>query len=94
VLVKLGARGSLMVTREGEVIEQTAFPPDKLVDTTGAGDAFTAGFAVGLAEGLAFRQAMELGAAAATLAIGVKGAMPSMPHRAAVEGLLKRLGRR
>ncbi len=41
VLVKLGSRGSLMVTKSGETIRQLAFKPPLVVDTTGAGDCFT-----------------------------------------------------
>ena len=41
VLVKLGSRGSLMVTNDGTVIEQAAFKPPVIIDTTGAGDCFT-----------------------------------------------------
>ena len=41
VLVKLGSRGSMMITEKGAVITQAAIPPRQIVDTTGAGDCFT-----------------------------------------------------
>lgn len=90
VLVKLGARGSLLVSADGTTHRQEAIAADSVVDTTGAGDAFTAAFAVALSEGRPFADAMRFGSATATLAIGVKGAMNAMPKRAAVDELLAR----
>ena len=43
---------------------------------------------VALAEGKGFAEAMRFGSATATLAIGTKGAMNSMPARASVDSLL------
>jgi sugar/nucleoside kinase (ribokinase family) len=42
-VVKLGALGSLLVSEDGTVVHAPAEPVD-VVDTTGAGDAFAAGF--------------------------------------------------
>ena len=53
----------------------------KLVDTTGAGDAFTAGFCVGIVEELNNQEAMYLGTQTAFLTISKYGAGPSMPTR-------------
>ena len=44
VLLKLGARGSMLIQNDGSVTRQTAFPVAKVVDTTGAGDCFTGKF--------------------------------------------------
>ena len=56
VIVTLGARGSLLATREGA----RRIPPVKVqaVDTTGAGDAFIGSFAHYLAGGLALEAAL------------------------------------
>jgi ribokinase len=61
------------------------------VDTTAAGDAFTAALAVGLAEGRPMADAVRLGCAAGTLAVTRFGAQPAMPTRAEVDAFLHRL---
>ncbi|MGW1563470.1 carbohydrate kinase family protein [Streptomyces sp. NPDC002144] len=60
-----GASGALVVTAD-EVIEVPAFAVD-VVDTTGCGDAFSAGFLRGLGLGRALRECAVLGCAAAAL---------------------------
>jgi len=44
-----------------------------------AGDAFRAGFAVGLVRGWPLQQCLQLAAAAGALAVSKKGALPSLP---------------
>lgn len=63
VAVTQGAKGVLVVTGD-EVIEVPAYAVE-VVDTTGCGDAFSAGFLRGLAMGRDLRGAAELGCAAA-----------------------------
>ena len=64
-----------------------------LVDTTGAGDAFTGAFAVGLLEGNAndyessAKAAMTLGCQTAFLTISRYGAGPAMPQREEINGM-------
>ncbi len=84
VVITLGARGAIAVA-EDEVVSQPSFAVD-VVDTTGAGDAFVAGFAVGLSQGLT--SALRLGCAAGALATTRMGAQPSMPALSDVEALL------
>jgi ribokinase len=62
----------------------------KVVDTTAAGDAFVGAFAVALTEGKSPVEAARWGCAAGALACTVMGAQPSLPRRAAVEGLVNR----
>jgi sugar/nucleoside kinase (ribokinase family) len=70
VAVTQGAKGALVVTAD-ETIEVPAFPIEP-VDTTGCGDAFSAGFLRGISLGLDSRGAAELGCAtAAHVAQGV-----------------------
>jgi ribokinase len=87
VLVKLGARGSLLVPKVGEPLRQSVFPVS-VVDTTGAGDCFTAAYAVAMSEGLPESQRLRFAAAAAAICVTGLGAMPSMPDRRSVERLL------
>ncbi|WP_217185751.1 carbohydrate kinase family protein [Streptomyces sp. AC495_CC817] len=60
-----GARGALVVTAD-EVIRVPAFAVE-VVDTTGCGDAFSAGFLRGLGLGRTLRESAVLGCAAAAL---------------------------
>ncbi|KRB76557.1 sugar kinase [Nocardioides sp. Root190] len=66
VAVTQGAKGALVVSAEG-VVEVPAFPidADDLVDTTGCGDAFSAGFLRGLSLGRTPADAARLGCATA-----------------------------
>ncbi len=68
-----------------------AAPIEKLVDATGAGDLFAAGFLVGHARGLGHRAAAQLGALAAAEVIQHLGARPavSLKDLAQQQGLLK-----
>ena len=68
VAVTQGAKGALVVTAD-EVIEVPAYVVD-VVDTTGCGDAFSAGFLRGLSLGRDRRGAAELGCAAAAQVAG------------------------
>ncbi|EFN51579.1 hypothetical protein CHLNCDRAFT_140074 [Chlorella variabilis] len=88
VLVKLGSRGSLLVDADGSTWRQEARRVEKVVDTTGAGDCFTAAFAVAVLEGRPYREAMRFASVAAALCIQVAGAMPSMPSRQQVDAEL------
>jgi sugar/nucleoside kinase (ribokinase family) len=63
VAVTQGAKGALVVTAQ-DVIEVPAYATD-VVDTTGCGDAFSAGFLRGLSLGRDLRGAAELGCATA-----------------------------
>jgi len=68
-------KGCLVVTRE----ETDAIPAnaiERLVDATGAGDLFAAGFLVGLSRGVDYRTAARLGALAAAEVIQHLGARP------------------
>ncbi|GER53951.1 pfkB-like carbohydrate kinase family protein [Striga asiatica] len=88
VLVKLGAKGSALFTQGKEALKQPIISAPKIIDTTGAGDTFTAAFAVALVEGKSKTECLQFAAAAASLCIQVKGAIPSMPDRDSVLNLL------
>ena len=85
VVVTLGADGALVVDASG--VEHVPAYRVRTVDATGAGDAFTAGLAVALAEGADLRTAARYANAAAALTTTRLGAQPSMPVRADVDRL-------
>jgi ribokinase len=88
-VVTLGAQGALLHTPEvSEVVPAVDAGP--VVETTGAGDGFNAGFAVGLARGMAPAEAVRLGCAVAGISVTRPGTAPSMPTLAEVEALLGR----
>lgn len=74
-VVTCSADGSVIVTRE-ETHAVPAFPIETLVDTTGAGDLFAAGFLAGLARGSDYVSCARLGALAAAEVIQHVGARP------------------
>ena len=65
-----------------------AEPIERLVDTTGAGDLFAAGFLAGEARGLGLEASLKLGAIAAAEVIQHYGARPEADLRALTKGLL------
>ncbi len=72
----------------GERADVPAEPIDRLVDTTGAGDLFAAGFLAGQARGLSLEASLKLGAIAAAEVIQHYGARPEKDLRALAEGVL------
>ncbi|CAH8381208.1 unnamed protein product [Eruca vesicaria subsp. sativa] len=89
VLVKLGSKGSALFIEGEKPIQQSIIPAAQVVDTTGAGDTFTAAFAVAMVEGKSHEECLRFAAAAASLCVQVKGAIPSMPDRTSVLKLLR-----
>jgi ribokinase len=86
VVVTLGERGALAVVGD-QTLEQPAFRVTS-VDSTGAGDAFVAGFVNGRWWSAGVQAALRLGCAAGALATTTAGAQPAMPRLAAVRTLL------
>jgi ribokinase len=85
VVMTLGDEGAEL---RGERIP--AFAADA-VDTTGAGDAFTAAFAVALAEGKDEREAVRWGCAAGAHMVEHHGVVPGLPTRDQLERRLSSL---
>jgi adenosine kinase len=69
VVTTYGERGSRIDTRDGQEILVEACRPKKIEDPTGAGDAYRAGFLLGLDRGCNLRQCGRLGSVAASYAI-------------------------
>jgi len=74
-IVTRGEKGCVVASKDG-VVAVPAFPIQKLVDTTGAGDLFAAGFLFGLVRGAGYENAGRLGALAAAEIIQHIGARP------------------
>ena len=72
----------------GERAEVAAEPIERLVDTTGAGDLFAAGFLAGQARGLSLETSLKLGAIAAAEVIQHYGARPEADLKVLARGLL------
>jgi len=70
-----GARGSVIVTAE-ELVQVDAEPVRELVDTTGAGDLYAAGFLFGLTQGRPLAECGRLGSVAASAVLGHIGPRP------------------
>src|SRR5690606_7904676 len=86
-VVTLGARGALACAGAA-VIASPALRPPRLEDTTGAGDAFRAGFIYGLAHGLPLEETLRAANAAASLSCRAMGARAAMPDEAELRAFL------
>jgi len=84
VVVKLGPEGAIARRRE-EVVRRKTFAVE-VVDTTGAGDSFNAGFLHGWLGGAALAECLDLGNACGALSTrGVGGACSQANHEEAME---------
>jgi ribokinase len=88
VVIKLGGQGALAFAGPKDVIHIPA-PLVNVVDTTAAGDAFTAALAVALVEGHSLTGATRLACAAGSLATTRAGAQDAMPTRDEVVRMLE-----
>ena len=88
VLLKLGAQGCLIAElgRPQQLI--SAFPIEA-VDSTAAGDAFNAAFAVALLRGDSPSESAKFACAVAAISVSRHGAQPSMPTLEEVEAFLE-----
>ena len=80
-VVTRSEKGCVVISRESNEAVRAA-PISKLVDATGAGDLFAAGFLTGLARGQDHRTAAQLGALAAAEVIQHIGARPQTSLKA------------
>ncbi len=69
MVITMGARGSVYYERNTGIGGVVPAIPTKLVDSTGAGDAFLSGTVMGLSRGLALSRAVEAGTALASATI-------------------------
>jgi ribokinase len=92
VLLKLGSHGCVIAQRDCPKEDVPAFSVEA-VDTTAAGDAFNAGFTVGLMRGYTVRDSAVFASAVAAISVTRAGAQPSMPSAGEVAGFLELHGR-
>ena len=87
VALKMGEKGCYVADREGAF----SVPPYAVeaVDSTGAGDAFVAGFVTGVVKGLGLRGCAEMGNAVGALCVTRVGTTPGLPGLKAVGDLMQ-----
>jgi len=89
VAVKMGAQGCYVT--DGTIQKQIPAQKVNVVDTTGAGDAFNAGFIYGMLQGKTIVTCALMGNITASIKITKRGARSGLPHRdqldAAIAGL-------
>jgi sugar/nucleoside kinase (ribokinase family) len=86
IAIKLGSRGVFLRDADGREETIPAFDVERVVDTTGAGDCWSAGFLAGLSGNLDFPAAARLGNAVAACGIQAAGATTGVTPLAAVRG--------
>lgn len=71
-----------------EPLSQSIIKAGRVVDTTGAGDCFTAAYTVASLQGKPPQQCLLFSSAAASICVQRPGAMPSLPSKEEVETLM------
>ncbi len=89
VLVTLGSEGCLLSTQGIEQFVKID-PVEKVIDTTGAGDAFCGGFLTGWLKGLELHQACKLGCTTAAHIVTCMGAHEQAPTLSDLKTILQR----
>lgn len=88
VVVTLGGEGAELRERGRRSIRVPA-PEVDVVDTTGAGDTFCGAFAAAVGEGLGYADATRFAVTAGSLSVQRRGAVPSIPERAAIDNAMR-----
>ena len=73
LITTLGKKGSIIATPDGKVIRIRPCRPKKVVDPTGAGDAYRAGFLAGFERGYNLKTCGQMGSVAAAYCIEQQG---------------------
>jgi ribokinase len=87
IVLTQGERGAMVVTQDGTL--QVGAKTVSVVDTTGAGDAFSGTLAASLAEGRSLEECINRAVAAGGLACTRLGVIPALPYRKDVEILIQ-----
>jgi ribokinase len=87
VVITLGADGAHAYRKDAAPVYQPSFPVE-VVDTLGAGDAFTAGFASGLVGGCSVEQSLRAAAGCGAIVCMGLGVFDALPTRAELDAFL------
>jgi ribokinase len=87
VVVTLGEEGALWASSAGT--QRFGAYPAEVRDTTGAGDAFNAGLAAGIAEGLSMPDAIDLGCRAGAYCVTREGVIDGLASRATLDTFVR-----
>lgn len=87
VILTLGAQGAL-IKNNNLTRHVPAVNAGPVIETTGAGDAFTGGLAAALAEGMDLVEAAHFACAVAGISVTRPGTAPSMPNRQEIDTVL------
>ena len=90
IVLTRGANGAVIDDR-GRVTVVPAIPAHCILDTTGAGDSFTAAFAVALVDGLPLKAAVQQAVAAGSHAVTIAGVIDALPRPQDIRNLMDRL---
>lgn len=90
VFIKRGSNGASFYSK-GNLIEQSALPHTKAIDTVGAGDGFNAGAIYGLLAGWQPYEILEFANAIGSIVVSVKGDNDGLPY---LEEVYSRLGKK
>jgi sugar/nucleoside kinase (ribokinase family) len=86
--IKLGDKGSLLVSKDGGMVRAAAFKVEA-TDTTGAGDGWNAGLLVGLCRGWGLETCATVANAIGALVVTRRGAITAMPNKKDLTKFLK-----
>ncbi len=84
VVVTLGRRGSVVHSRDAGTDRIPRIAPRRVVDVTGAGDGYRAGYYAGMSRGYEPRRCGLLGSAVASFVVEARGTQTNIPSWAAV----------
>ena len=91
IVIKLGSRGAFFF--DGKHFDLIpAYRPDEVVDTTAAGDTFTAAMTLEYLRSGNIKEAIKFGAAAAAISVSRKGASASVPSLDEVREFIAKRG--
>lgn len=88
-VIKMGSKGVLLTSQKSKQIYPSI--PARVVDTVGAGDAFSGALAVALSEGKTINEAVQWGNAAGAFAATKKGTQTAMPSRSELMVMLGKI---